>query len=977
MDAKVDDSQPSKMVTQKEVKYPRFKPTIFNDEKGNIRYVNAVVKCPCACLCLNLSIMFFMSIILLITFINVEDAGDIITDGSHDYVFSDVRSHRYGALYLADEQHQESDDEDERRRLTDEKRPRFSALKKLYDHYREPKTSSEALADVMDYTEGLEGKFGPDGRGQLTLEEGAELMGRIFSRAKHDVLRPGLAKASNEPVFANPRLRALEQAEAAVEAAAESDEDANFAGGPGRRLAYQYKEPSKSCSDDDLPLLREEMLDLMLLAYESEGSSNLFTESRLRRMREVELMLTEQADYESDFCMYEYNDDLTGFNCSKGLSPLLMYYASSWNSTLVQWTINELKDHTDLYNDIAYCVEYGVFCSTLTASQQSNLTWGQSVSAALSTIMDTWDGEGDLNSNPDEVTEFAAYMKPLKTRSFYVDYYFDNGFSISNQKSAYSRSMIYYGYPLAGGCAGGTDKYETDRENFKKYVMSEIYDDITKATDLEEDKDINIYYFMGAILFDVFIDLLLRDGYNAFGSIFVVYLYLVGNTGSWFLATFGMIEIIMSIPTAWFLYSCLFQLKYFAGLNMLAIFIVLAIGADDIFVFLDAYKQSAHEGPEVLVDLETRMSWVYRRAGTAMLITSATTCSAFLCTCFTPLAEIMSFGIMASLVILMDYIWVMTLFCTACTIYHNMYDQEGAQCPACPGTGKRKGIPCCIASGLLFLIAIGLMSNAVYIPAFLAFAMAFCFAVATPSACTCILCCCTPDACSLTKPSPTEAALKSSTGQSEQLEEPALVKFFGEDFADFILKPKTKFIVGGVVLVWLILSSVFMSMLRPVTASEDFLPADHPIQAIINILQDQFPSASQDEGSTVYLTWGLQEQINRDGVNQLFYPDKIGEVQYDNKFTANEQCLKYIMYDVCRGIQLGQELGDFVPPDDLSDFVGTDDEGFNSIDCILTELIPEKASAVYPPLVSSIFEEQFGITDIATFDGFGVLVYPI
>lgn len=35
--------------------------------------------------------MMFMSIILLITFMNVEGAGDIITDGAHDYVLSDAR----------------------------------------------------------------------------------------------------------------------------------------------------------------------------------------------------------------------------------------------------------------------------------------------------------------------------------------------------------------------------------------------------------------------------------------------------------------------------------------------------------------------------------------------------------------------------------------------------------------------------------------------------------------------------------------------------------------------------------------------------------------------------------------------------------------------------------------------------------------------------------------------------------------------
>lgn len=64
---------------------------------------------------------------------------------------------------------------------------------------------------------------------------------------------------------------------------------------------------------------------------------------------------------------------------------------------------------------------------------------------------------------------------------------------------------------------------------------------------------------------------------------------------------------------------------------------------------MDAYKQSAYH-PELLVDLETRMSWVYRRTGFAMAITSATTCAAFLCTLITPLTSIQSFGIFAAVV---------------------------------------------------------------------------------------------------------------------------------------------------------------------------------------------------------------------------------------------------------------------------------------------------------------------------------------
>ena len=136
----------------------------------------------------------------------------------------------------------------------------------------------------------------------------------------------------------------------------------------------------------------------------------------------------------------------------------------------------------------------------------------------------------------------------------------------------------------------------------------------------------------------------------------------------------------------------------------MALYIVLAIGADDVFVFMDAYKQSFYvrellhprhpalpktppaayrpqAGEKVNKDLETRMSWVYRRAGLAMLITSLTTCAAFVATAASsPIPTLQNFGIFAAAVIMIDYILVMTFLCSAVVIYHNMFEMKAGLC---------------------------------------------------------------------------------------------------------------------------------------------------------------------------------------------------------------------------------------------------------------------------------------------------------
>ena len=75
---------------------------------------------------------------------------------------------------------------------------------------------------------------------------------------------------------------------------------------------------------------------------------------------------------------------------------------------------DDSKNNIDLFNEIAYCVEFGVFCDSVASEYTPYLGWGANITAALTEIMSAWDGEGDLVDEVDEVTEFAAYTKLLK-----------------------------------------------------------------------------------------------------------------------------------------------------------------------------------------------------------------------------------------------------------------------------------------------------------------------------------------------------------------------------------------------------------------------------------------------------------------------------------------------------------------------------------------------------------------------------------
>lgn len=101
---------------------------------------------------------------------------------------------------------------------------------------------------------------------------------------------------------------------------------------------------------------------------------------------------------------------------------------------------------------------------------------------------------------------------------------------------------------------------------------------------------------------------------------------------------------------------------------MMTIFVVMGIGADDMFIFFDCWQQAEAKMRPIL-DFESkdvyyikRMSFTYRKAGKAMALTTCTTCVAFLSLISSDLPAIKTFGVYSAFVILFDFIFSLTVF---------------------------------------------------------------------------------------------------------------------------------------------------------------------------------------------------------------------------------------------------------------------------------------------------------------------------
>jgi len=153
------------------------------------------------------------------------------------------------------------------------------------------------------------------------------------------------------------------------------------------------------------------------------------------------------------------------------------------------------------------------------------------------------------------------------------------------------------------------------------------------------------------------LEVVASDTTFAIFSVLFVYVYFIVHLRSVFLATMGIFMIISSFPVTAVINAGIFRNTYYSALHSVLIFIVLGIGADDIFVFVDGWRHSATI-EEIRDNPNQRLAYSFRRAARATATTSSTTSVAFLANGFCPLMPMKSLGIYAAILIVVNYVLI-------------------------------------------------------------------------------------------------------------------------------------------------------------------------------------------------------------------------------------------------------------------------------------------------------------------------------
>ena len=488
-------------------------------------------------------------------------------------------------------------------------------------------------------------------------------------------------------------------------------------------------------------LLRSVPLAGFQMIYDGEGD-NVLTLSNMKFVKSTEDMLLNHENYKQ-FCVLEWfpTDSIEkcpGSGCpalrtnwdytSDSLMPdgsKVVCKAPTLSVSWLMWNYRVVKEGDANKTECNAETEFDVCVSTGTYAHISDL--GSRTAGEKQSLIEG----GGITPTEKELELWVRVAHRLifvasDPRYSFIRFFFDKNFGKGgSMASTFVRSTLQFGGPmeradprqLSQSCHSRTTQqlceaasthceWSTKTGNYQNTVgcMAKQWDEVSTiedssstedqrtdfsswfAHDITKDFDdldgpVDVLYLAQGTLFQKFMDVLIRDSMLASLSFVFVYLYIQVHTGSFLLATLGMIQVLMPFPFAYFVYKGILGIKAFYGLSTLALFIVLAIGADDIFVFFDAWQQAdIRPRDDTCVYLKGRLAYAWKQSGTAMGITSVTTMCAFIATMSSPLWEIKYFGTFAALLVFFDYLFVMTFFAASVVVAHRTTENAMGCC---------------------------------------------------------------------------------------------------------------------------------------------------------------------------------------------------------------------------------------------------------------------------------------------------------
>lgn len=269
----------------------------------------------------------------------------------------------------------------------------------------------------------------------------------------------------------------------------------------------------------------------------------------------------------------------------------------------------------------------------------------------------------------ENITRILTLANSMNVTRAMLDFHLDKHAVIDSTsdmpvQSRYTRSLFYIGYPLKG-FHNTEDRVDMQWDEAQLFA-SEAFATLLHKKFKRGIGAMKFYYFLRALFFNAISQQVIYDLLLAGASFTFIFIFMLFQTQSLWITGWAVFSILTCFFGANLIYRVILDCRYIGIFHVLSVFIILGIGADDVFVFIDTWKASESK---TFRDMAARMSFVYRRAASAMFTTSFTTMVAFVTSVFSPLLGVSTFGIFSALLVFVNYCSVIIFFPTVIITY--------------------------------------------------------------------------------------------------------------------------------------------------------------------------------------------------------------------------------------------------------------------------------------------------------------------
>ena len=256
--------------------------------------------------------------------------------------------------------------------------------------------------------------------------------------------------------------------------------------------------------------------------------------------------------------------------------------------------------------------------------------------------------------------KLAQYADPAASPNPFLAYA-QSVFGDENVNSPGLRSVFQFALPLPG-YASIEDRPEDQEEAIKTFLFDTYHSML-----FEYDSPEFTLLVKGFGMQTKYLDTLVpQDLSLAIGSFVAVLVYMALITQSWYLAFMGLGQIFLSFAPAYLIYRVVLQQASVSTFSLLSLYLILAIGADDVFLSIDVFNESRKYAK---FGLGPRLSHAWTHSASAMLVTSITTIVSLLANASSAFPALSSFGFLAASLVFANYILVIIFFPAVLTFF--------------------------------------------------------------------------------------------------------------------------------------------------------------------------------------------------------------------------------------------------------------------------------------------------------------------